>query len=188
MKTQYSKKALMSIISCFCLVCSVYGQTEFMDRGGKTALEKGSFQINAGSGYSNWGIPIYVGMEYAFNEDVTLGGFASYSTYTEHWSSYKWRHNVFSFFASGNMHVNRLLEFDDNVDLYGGVSLGFNSYNTEGDGAPAGAQYGGSKSSGLLYGIQAGVRYYFIENLGVNAEVILGNLTAVHAGLTYRIR
>jgi len=188
MKTLKINKAILGVVSCFFLAFTAQGQTEFMDRGGKTALEKGSFQINVGSGYSNWGIPIYVGMEYAFNEDITLGGFASYSTYSEDWGVYKWRHNVFSFFASGNMHVNRLLEFNDNVDLYGGVSLGFNSYSTEGDGVPAGVKYGGNKASGLLYGIQAGVRYYFIDNLGVNAELILGNLTAVHAGLTFRIR
>ena len=58
-------KYFIAVIVCMSIVLSVSAQTEFMDQGGKTALEKGSFQINLGSGYTTWGVPIYAGMEYA---------------------------------------------------------------------------------------------------------------------------
>lgn len=168
---------------------NVTAQTGFMDRGGTTALEKGHFQFNLGSGYTNWGLPFYGGAEYAFNEDITLGGFVSYSTYNENWFGLSWNHQVLSTFGSINMHVNRLLQFEENVDLYGGVSLGFNSITTKAkDNSNPLISYSGSRGSGMHISIQAGARYFFANNLGVQGQLFVGSFYGIHAGLTYRLQ
>ena len=183
------RKTWTLLILIVIVITVASAQTEFMDHGGSTALQKGHFQVNLGSGYTNWGVPIYGGVDYAFNEDITLGGFVSYSSYSENWFNASWKHEVLSAFGSINMHVNRLLQFDEDVDLYGGISLGFSSFSTKAsDNSNPALTYSGDKNSGLLFAIQAGGRYYFTDNLGAIGEVLVGNMVGLRVGLTYRIQ
>ena len=44
-------------------------------------LEKGGLQLNAGLGFSGWGIPISVGIDYGIAPNITLGGDLSYQSH-----------------------------------------------------------------------------------------------------------
>jgi len=37
-------------------------------------IAKGQSQFNAGAGFSSWGVPVYVGLDFGVNRNVTLGG------------------------------------------------------------------------------------------------------------------
>ena len=67
---------------------------------------------------------------------------------------------------SGNLnyHFNTVLEIPRNWDLYAGLNISYFVWNSPSD-------YGGSHSSGLVLGLQAGGRYYFSKKTAVNFEV-----------------
>lgn len=131
-------------------------------------INKGQAQLNAGFGFSSWGIPVYVGMDYGVHKDVTVGGEASFRSYRGNWNNNKYRHSVLGFSANGNYHFNHLLEIPLEWDFYAGANLGFYIWNSPDD-------YDGDSVSGLGLGIQVGGRYYFNDKMGINLEFGGGN-------------
>lgn len=51
----------------------------------QSSLPKGKTQLNLGAGFSNWGVPFYIGLDHSVHNDVTLGGEFSYRSYRENW-------------------------------------------------------------------------------------------------------
>lgn len=131
-------------------------------------INKGQAQLNAGFGFSSWGLPVYVGMDFGVHKDVTVGGEASFRSYNGNWNSKNYRHSVLGISANGNYHFNHLLEIPLEWDFYAGANLGFYIWNSPDD-------YDGDNVSGLGLGIQVGGRYYFKDNLGLNLEFGGGN-------------
>ncbi len=39
----------------------------------QSPLGKGNQQLNAGIGFSGWGIPVYVGLDFGVHQDISLG-------------------------------------------------------------------------------------------------------------------
>lgn len=137
-------------------------------------LRKGDMQLNAGLGFSGWGIPIYAGLEFGFMENITVGGEVSYRSYTDDFNRTNYRHNIFGLYGFGNYHFNELLEISSKqFDVYGGAGIGFFLWNSSG-------AYKGSGASGLGIGIQIGGRYYFNRSFGLNLE--LGGNSATSGG------
>lgn len=113
---------------------------------GQAPLSKGGKQLNFGLGSSSYGLPVYVGMDFAFHNDWTAGpvlklvfdddktGFAALGRVDYHW--------------------NRLLEIPSNWDFYLGANVGVIS-NDDVD---------------VDLGLQLGGRYYWSEKWGVNLE------------------
>jgi hypothetical protein len=144
----------------------------------QSPIEKGESQINAGFGFSNWGLPVYVGFDYGFLDDITLGGEVSFRTYRDDYyipftTTTTYRHTVIGIAANGNYHFNRLLNLPSEWDLYAGVDVGFYIYNS-----PKG--YPGSNLTGIGAGPHAGGRYFINEKIGFNAE--LGGNNAFSGG------
>ena len=67
--------------------------TSFIYSNAQNPLSKGQWQLNAGLGFSSWGLPIYVGVDYGVHEDISIGGEFGFRSYNYH--SYK--HNIFGF-------------------------------------------------------------------------------------------
>ena len=40
----------------------------------QSPLEAGGIQLNAGVGFSGWGLPIYVGGDFGVTDDISIGG------------------------------------------------------------------------------------------------------------------
>ena len=163
-------------------------------------LGKGNLQLNAGTGISGWGIPVYVGLDYGVTDEITVGGELSYRYDTSSYAiranfgrfgEYRsdkitYRHHTFGVFTNGNYHFNRLLRLPRQLDLYAGASLGFffgSVTSSEGN-----IKYTGDDYSGFSAALQTGARYFFTDNFGVNLELSGGVLTSgAKAGITYRI-
>ena len=162
-------------------------------------LGKGNLQLNAGTGISGWGIPVYVGLDYGVTDEITVGGELSYRYDTSSYAiranfgrfgEYRsdkitYRHHTFGVFTNGNYHFNRLLRLPRQLDLYAGASLGFffgSVTSSEGN-----IKYTGDDYSGFSAALQTGARYFFTDNFGVNLELSGGLLTSgLKAGITYK--
>jgi len=131
-------------------------------------IAKGQSQLNAGLGFSSWGIPVYVGLDYGVGKDVTIGGELSFRSYHDNWDNYRYNHTIIGLSGNGNYHFNRIMQIPSNWDFYAGLNIGFYFWNS-----PDG--YGGSNSSGLGLGAQIGGRYYFTNRFGINLEFGGGN-------------
>ena len=163
-------------------------------------LGKGNLQLNAGTGISGWGIPVYVGLDYGVTDEITVGGELSYRYDTSSYAiranfgrfgEYRsdkitYRHHTFGVFTNGNYHFNRLLRLPRQLDLYAGASLGFFFASTS-TSSNWDREYTGDSYSGFSAALQTGARYFFTDNFGVNLELSGGVLTSgAKAGITYR--
>jgi len=143
---------------------------------------QGDTQLNLGVGFSNFGLPLYIGIDHYVSNDVTLGGEFSYrSGYNEYWDGRKYDRNVMGFSGNANYHFNRILEIPRTWDFYAGLNVGFyvwNKYDT----------YRGDNTSGLGLGGQIGGRYFLSNKVGLNLEFGGGNaFSGGKFGLTIKI-
>ena len=144
--SDFRKKILSLLTLLFLTSYSIYAQEE-------DPISKEQLQLNAGLGFSGWGVPIYVGLDYYVHPDITIGGELSYRNYKETFFEIKYSHSIIGISGNGNYHFNTLLNIPSNWDLYAGLNLGFYIWNTSESG------YKGSGSSGLGLGAQIGGRY-----------------------------
>jgi len=131
-------------------------------------IAKGQVQLNAGLGFSSWGIPLYVGLDFGVHKDVTVGGELSFRSYREDWEGDNYHHSVIGISGNANYHFNSLLNIPTNWDFYAGLNIGFYIWNSP-------EEYGGGENSGVGIGGQVGGRYYFTDKFGINLEFGGGN-------------
>ncbi len=142
--------------------------------------EKGK-QLNAGVGLSTWGIPIYVGMDFGIDTDISAGFEFSYRNYSQRYFGRKYSSNIIGFSGNANYHFNGITDIPTQWDVYAGLNLGFYVWSTAGD-------YPGSQSSGLGIGAQLGGRYYFNDKTALNLELGGGNaFSGGKIGLTFKL-
>lgn len=142
-------------------------------------LGNGGVQLNAGVGFSGWGIPVYVGMDFGISNDVTLGFEGSFRNYRENYSNNKYNSTILGISGNFNYHFNRVLEIPSIWDFYAGLNIGFYAWTSPND-------YPGDGDSGLGLGLQIGGRYFISDNLGLNLEVGGGNaFSGGKFGLTF---
>ncbi|ATA77891.1 porin family protein [Capnocytophaga canimorsus] len=152
-------------------------------------LEKGATQLNAGFGFSSWGIPVYVGLDYGIADDITIGGEISFRTDSKRYHETKVTYNGLGIGANGNYHFNRLLNLPNEFDFYAGVNLTYYNWTSN----VSGGSYSGSWAydSGLGWGLQTGGRYFFSNTFGVNLEFGLAGASGATGsggkiGITYK--
>jgi hypothetical protein len=165
------KKLLLSLMLVTGYICS-YGQNP---------LSVGRAQLNAGLGLSDWGVPVYLGLDFGVARDFTLGGELSFRSYRDNYNGVGYGHNILGVSANGNYHFNTVLDMPDNWDFYAGLNLGFYSWTSSAD-------YPGNRTSGLGLGAQIGGRYYFTNKVGLNLELGGGNaFSGGKIGLTFKL-
>jgi hypothetical protein len=119
-------------------------------------------------GFSGWGIPLYLGMDFGVSPDITLGMEASFRSYNQKFTGTKYNSSIIGFSGNGNYHFNRVLEILSNWDFYAGLNIGFYFWSSPSD-------YPGDGSSGVGIGGQIGGRYFINDNFGLNLEFGGGN-------------
>jgi outer membrane immunogenic protein len=143
-------------------------------------LQKGEKQLNAGLGFSNWGLPVYVGVDFGVHPDISVGGEFCFHTFSDRIGNTSYRHSVFGFAVNGNYHFNRLLNIPSKWDFYAGLNIGFNFWSSP-------DAYPGTYGSGLGLGLQIGGRYFFNDRFGLNLELGGGNAASGGKfGITYQ--
>lgn len=168
------KIVLLSLFSAFVVAGSFAQGT----------LGKGGKQLNAGVGFSDWGVPIYVGMDFGVHESITIGPRVSYRSYnyTALGTDVKQSLTVLSF--NGNYHFNKLINLAKPWDLYAGLTLGYYLWS---DAKINGTTYNGGKGSGIGLDAQIGARYFFSDKFGLNLEFGGGTGTGGSFGITYKL-
>lgn len=145
----------------------------------QSPIGKGGKQINFGTGFSSYGIPIYFGMDFGVHPDITVGFNGSFRSYSSGWDGDNYNHSVIGLFANGNYHFNTILNIPREWDFYAGLSLGYYIWSS-------GSGYKGSNTSGLGFDAQIGGRYYWSDRWGVNLEFGGGNAASGgRIGLSY---
>jgi hypothetical protein len=165
------KKQILTFILVFATI-AIFAQSPLL---------KGKSQINAGVGFSTWGVPVYLGFDYGVHPDISLGAELSYRGYNDKWREHNYKHSVIGFLGNANYHFNTILNIPSNWDFYAGLNIGFYSWNSPND-------YEGSHTSGLGLGAQIGGRYFFSDKVGVNLEFGGGNaFSGGKFGLTIKL-
>jgi outer membrane immunogenic protein len=134
-------KKITLILSALLLSAFTFAQST-----GEAPLSKGQKQLNLGLGFSNSGIPTYVGLDIAVHNDVTVGPvlkviFDDSDVYV-------------TAIGRGDYHFNRLLNISNNWDVYAGAAIG--------------VRFG--HGADLDLGLQIGGRYYWSEKWALNLE------------------
>ncbi len=148
---------------------------------GQGNLPKGKNQLNVGIGLSEFGTPIYLGIDHGLAKDFTLGGEISFRGYRENWRNKYYRHNITEISGNVNYHFNSVINIPRKWDVYGGLNVGFVVWSSPND-------YGGDNTSGLGLGAQIGARYYLSNKVGLNLE--FGSGSAYYGGkfgLTFKL-
>ncbi|GJH39517.1 hypothetical protein RCZ04_00670 [Capnocytophaga sp. HP1101] len=143
----------------------------------------GDVQINGGLGVSGPGAMIYGSVDVGITDEITVGGELFYRG--RNYNSV--RYNNIGILATSNYHFNKLIRrLPSNVDLYGGLSLGYYNWSNDYKYDNWDPYY----DSGLAVRLQTGGRYFFTENFGVNAELFVEHNSfatgGFKAGVTYR--
>jgi len=141
-------------------------------------LDKGDAQLNAGFGFSGWGTPVYLGVDFGVSEVITLGLEGSYRDY----KTGGFGGSIIGIQANGNYHFGEAVGAGDKWDLYGGLSA--NYYTWGGD--YKNNNFVDTTSFGI--GAQLGVRYFFTDSFGINLEGGGGNATSGgKLGVTFKL-
>jgi outer membrane immunogenic protein len=165
-----TKKLIIIFLASVMLVLTVNGQIP-IDKGGK--------QLNAGIGFSGWGIPLYFGMDFGVHRDVTLGFEGSFRSYNQNFIGNRYSSAIIGIAGNANYHFNRVLEIPSDWDFYAGLNIGYYFWQTS-------SNYPGNGSSGIGLGAQIGGRYFISENFGLNLEFGGGNaFSGGKFGITY---
>jgi len=147
------KKVLLAFLVSIFTVAVVSAQSP---------LEVGKMQLNAGVGFSGYGIPLYAGLDYGIAEDITIGGKLSFATHENGM--------IVGIAANGNYHFNTLLDIPSKWDLYAGLTCG----------------YFANSDFGLGLYAQVGGRYFFNDQWAINLELGGGNVSGGIIGVTYK--
>ena len=170
--------SIAALIGVFLTVNQAEAQSE---------LTKGNFLLNGGIGlgYSYaGGVPVIVSGEYAFSDKFSFGGYFAYTTWNYGYFSYRYRYTFIDFGVRGSYHFNELFKINnDQLDIYGGGSLGFLVSSFSGN---TGSGYDDLYGGGLRPGVHAGARYYFSDKFAGYGELGYG-LAYLSVGVTLKL-
>lgn len=147
-------KKFLSAISALLMLISDHAQYP---------LEKGRTQLNAGLGFSAWGIPVYAGFDFGIHKDMSVGIEFSYRRFSEKIRSDFYNHSITGIGFNWNYHFNSVLKLDYPWNIYAGLNAGYYIWNSPNI-------YPGKNVNGTGLGGQLGFRYYFSKTVAFNAE------------------
>ncbi|MFA7380661.1 MAG: hypothetical protein WC150_09380 [Bacteroidia bacterium] len=132
--------------------------------------------------------PIQVQLEFPtslLEGKLGIGGLLGYAGSKYEFGAFKYKYSYILIGGRGNYHVSEMLGLPENIDAYGGLTLGYNVASVKWDGAGADPGVGGS-AGGVLWGITAGGRYYFTDKIGANVELGYG-ISVLTLGLSVKL-
>lgn len=158
----------------------------FMTKAQGFEPEPGFKQVNFGVGVSTWGVPVYAGMDFGVGNRITIGPRISYRRYGDNYrfggTRYSYHYTIVNLSFRGDYHYGSHIDgLPEQLDLYGGLSLGYSIWGNDFDGDDSGLE-----DSRVYLALQAGARWYFNKNWAGNLELSGGSMTGLEIGLSYR--
>jgi hypothetical protein len=133
-----------------------------------------------GGGYGNTTVPpIGVGLDYAFQDNLTAGGLVGFARSSFDTPPYDWAYSYFLIGARGAYHATNLIK-DLPIDPYVAIELGYNIVTV------SGSNVGTASGSYLFWGADLGARYWFTPKLGAQLELGYG-LGVISLGIAYKL-
>lgn len=142
-------------------------------------------RVNVGAGF--WSvspviIPVHTGIEFGLGDAISIGIDAEWRLYND-----GFYHNVFTLQARGDYYFNSLIGLEDKWDVYAGIQFG-PGYLTAAGNYPKSAEGFNLFLDGLVGG-----RWYFVDNMALNAEAglmgifpdLVGPTPFVNFGLSF---
>ena len=147
-----------------------------------------------GTGYTTKVPPLYASYEYMINDNISVGGYVGYHqmgySLNTTLATASWNYSYLHFAGQAAYHFLN----DDQLDVYGGLRLGYTNVTNEYD-VKVKNEYEGAYSipneqtdasgSGILFGFQVGGRYFFSDSFAVNLELGYG-IAILQAGVTLK--
>jgi outer membrane immunogenic protein len=145
-------------------------------------IRKGSKVLDAGIGFSNYGLPIHFSLEKLMKNDLSIGLFTNAQSYSSYGFGFGDSYMIIHGGLKSNYYFNNLLGADDGVwHLAAGLSVGYWRSFFTGDPAL------GNLSSGRPYlASQIDLRYFLNKHWGILLEGNYGGMNAGIIGVTYR--
>jgi hypothetical protein len=144
------------------------------------SLAEGGKQLNAGVGFSNYGAPLYVGLDFGVHESITIGPRVSFRRYNFDFGPGRYNQSIIGLSFNGNYHFNKILDLPKELDFYAGLTLGYYIWT---DVNVAGYN---ANTSGVGLEGQLGARYFFTDQFGLNIEFGGGYNSGGGFGITYK--
>ena len=171
------KKTIFTLTAFFAISSFSFAQNGAFSMGDKL--------LNIGIGLNSYykgGSPLGASFEFGVTDDISVGGNIDYLS--NKYNGYKF--SAFYIGARANYHFNEILEIkNDNVDLYGGLSLGYRSFSWADN--FYGNSLGKGYTSGTFLGLIVGGKYYFSENIGAFMELGAGGATNARIGVALKL-
>jgi len=162
------------------LILSLFFNPLFSQDGAKLPM-----RVNVGTGF--WSVspiimPVHAGMEFGLTEEISVGFDVEWRLYNDGWS-----HSVFAFQVRGDYYFNTLIGLDGIWDVYAGLQFGPSFFTATND-YPKTAKGFNFALDGLVGG-----RWYFSDNMALNAEVgligvfpdLVGPTAFMNFGITF---
>jgi outer membrane immunogenic protein len=146
-------------------------------------VKKGTTFLNAGFGFSNYGLPIHLSFERLQWRDISLGVFVNAQSYNALGGFYNDNHLIMHAGLKSNYYFNHIFGVDDNQwYLAAGLSAGYWRYFYEGSASSLGWTNKGS----IYVASQVDLRYFFNKHWGILLEGNYGGMNAGIIGVTYK--
>jgi hypothetical protein len=123
------------------------------------------------------------GYEYGVTEDISVGALIDYYQWSyDAWVGYGGKYTYVVVGAQGNYHFGKLLKWDSKLDPFGGVVLAYENVSWKWDNR----SYPGwsASSSGLVFGGQAGIRYFVSPTVALYGQAGFG-ITYLKVGVDF---
>lgn len=122
--------------------------------------------------YGSAGVPpLFFTFDHAIQDRISIGGTASYATSSYSFAVDKWSYSYLFLGARGAYHFADEIKDLKNVDLYGGITLGYVIVSSSFSGPNASIYNYSVGASYFQFGLYAGGRYFFSPRWGVTAEL-----------------
>lgn len=179
----------------FLITVSVFA-VQFSNAQEETPTKKNHFLINAGTQFTDFDAleknkNIYLGAEYKFKNDLSLGLKYTYSdlSYSHKGASFVGAPKLNSFQLQFNNDWSEKIGLNtDKFDLYTGVNVGLDFFSSKDFTFPSGGIAEGRTNTEFLAGGQIGFRYFITKKIGVQTELNLNNnKNYITTGLTFKL-
>ncbi|RXR16332.1 hypothetical protein EQG63_11990 [Flavobacterium amnicola] len=169
---------------------------QFSNAQEEAPIKKNQFLVNAGTQFTNFDAleknkNIYMGVEYKFKNDLSLGLKYTYSdlSYSHKGAGVVGAPKLNSFQLQFNNDWSEKIGLNtEKFDVYTGVNVGLDFFSSKDFVFPSGGIAKGWTNTEYLAGGQIGFRYFITKRIGVQTELNFNtNKTYLSTGLTFKL-